>query len=704
MRHPRSFIRLAALVASAGVALTIGACGDSDSAQVAIEKATVTLNGLGASGSMPIGNTPDRKSKYQGVIAALTPIAGGESSGSAAAASILVSRGHSGLGEMSAQEAAVAEGRWVAEAAQVASLFDRALSQRATADALASFDPTPQLAEIDDQVKQREAEAGRALAEKQKQLELVNGIRAKADQARAQAQAERRKEAEIRARAQGVSQTAKAQIIEEATEVKRRGDAFEKQAADFDADAAKQAPEVDSLQLVADKLKSQVDLLREARQSHVQRAEASRAQAGIAATEANETFEKVNQSFAALTSGRAAVEEISDSAAKAYQQAIGAAKKAGNSGKDLRSSASIIEGSAQQALGDLLVSRYRSLKAYAVLAGNLARAGKGGVTADSAKAAQDAAGAAKTAAQDAYKAAFELFERGKSGGAASKELNDRLDKLADRLKALSAESDKPAAAPAEVEGSNDKPADPAPATEAAAAPADFDKAAVENEVRDTLCMVKEKVRNRDFAGAAEFVDARSADDKEIVELMTGALSSGQALSTACKDKLGKDLLTLLDESQNPQIKPLGKMLDSFVGSKEIEKANKLDCKTARIEVVSPTQARVFDDPEKPEKATVVNKVEGKWMSELGATPEEKANLQQAKAMKPLVKGVTDGFKRLADGLNAGKIADAAAFEQEITKEMMMAMMRAGGGGRKPAGGGNGDGGDGGGGGGGGGGG
>ncbi|MCC6322541.1 MAG: hypothetical protein IT438_14020 [Phycisphaerales bacterium] len=678
MRHPRSFIRLAALVASAGMALSIGACDDSDSAQVAIEKATVTLNGLGASGSMPIGNTPDRKSKYQGVIAALTPIAGGESSGSAAAASILVSRGHSGLGEMSAQEAAGAEGRWVAEAAQVASLFDRALSQRATADALASFDPTPQLAEIDDQVRQREAEAGRALAEKQKQLELVNGIRAKADQARAQAQAERRKEAEIRARAQGVSQTAKAQIIEEATEVKRRGDAFEKQAADFDADAAKQAPEVDSLQLVADKLKSQVDLLREARQSHVQRAEASRAQAGIAATEANETFEKVNQSFAALTSGRAAVEEISDSAAKAYQQAIGAAKKAGNSGKDLRSSASIIEGSAQQALGDLLVSRYRSLKAYAVLAGNLARAGKGGVTADSAKAAQDAAGAAKTAAQDAYKAAFELFERGKSGGAASKELNDRLDKLADRLKALSAESDKPAAAPA-----------------------DFDKAAVEKEVRDTLCMVNEKVRNRDFAGAAEFVDARSADDKEIVELMTSALSSGQALSTACKDKLGKDLLTLLDESENPQIKPLGKMLDSFVGSKEIEKANKLDCKTARIEVVSPTQARVFDDPEKPEKTTVVNKVEGKWMSELGATPEEKANLQQAKAMKPLVKGVTDGFKRLADGLNAGKIADAAAFEQEITKEMMMAMMRAGGGGRKPAGGGNGGGGDGGGGGGGG---
>lgn len=683
MQHQRSFFRRAWLIASVGfVAFALPGCGEGDDASVAIEKAAVVLNSLGAGGSNAITASPERRSSYQGIISSLASAAASDSPARAAAANILIARGHAGLGELAALEAAEAEARWLADAAQVSSLFASGLSQRATADALASFDPTPVLAQLDDQIRQREAEAARALAAKQKQVEVVAAIRAKAEQARARVQAERRREAEVRARAQGVSQTAKAQIIEEATEIKRRGDEFEKQAASFDADAAREAPEIDALQLMADNLAGQVELLRQDKHANAQRAEANRAQAAIAANEANQTFDRLAQAFAALTSARPAVDQFSETASRAYQQAIASAKKAASGGKDVRSSASMLQGSGQQALGDLLASRYRSLSAYAALAESLARSGKGGVSADAARSARQAADSARAEAIQAFRTAMDLYSAAKSGGAASKELNDRLDRLAERLSILSQDGDKPAPAEADpLEASADMPpAAAATDTPPTAPPADFDSASAEAAARDALCRTFDLIKARDFRGAIALAHFETDADREVALALADTLAAGSSLNSACSEKFHKDLAAMLAESQNPQLRGMAPMLAPLTGADMLDKVTRADCTKVRIEVHSASHVTVFDDPDDPELPTSFRNVDGRWLAVPGDTDFGKTVMQQVKAMKPMLAALAPALQRMADNVRSGQIADAAALERDLGAAFLAAMMRAGGGG------------------------
>ncbi|MFN7022322.1 MAG: hypothetical protein ACK4WH_13470, partial [Phycisphaerales bacterium] len=110
MQHQRSFFRRAWLIASVGlVAVALPGCGEGDDASVAIEKAAVVLNSLGASGSNAITASPERRSSYQNIISSLAPAASSDSPARASAANILIARGHAGLGEMAALEAAKAE-------------------------------------------------------------------------------------------------------------------------------------------------------------------------------------------------------------------------------------------------------------------------------------------------------------------------------------------------------------------------------------------------------------------------------------------------------------------------------------------------------------------------------------------------------------------------------------------------------------------
>lgn len=451
------------LIGAAFWTSALAGCGGSDT-DAALEEATITLNALGASGSVPLAATNDRKAKYQAVIAKLKSVDDDASGAAAAAAQLLLARAHAGLAEMSAGETAAAESAWLDRTTLARLTFDRALSQRAVSQALASFDPTKELADLDEQIRQREQEAAEARQAQQTQQQLVDKINADAAAATAKAEAERVREAEIRAGMQGASETQRAAILEQAREVKRRGDEFEKQAANLAAEAAKEAPEIASIQAQIDKLNRQVELLRVAKQALRARAEASQAQAAEAAREARQTDDEVTALLAAVRQSGEEAATLTEQTIQIYRTAIAAANKAAGTGasNELKANANIARGNYHQSVGDVLAAHARGQLANAQLLSALAAGSQPGVTAAQAAEARAAFDQTRSAAYQAYTEAADLFSRASATG----DLKTRLESLSERMRKLNealapaASPDAPADAPAEPDA---PPADDAPA-------------------------------------------------------------------------------------------------------------------------------------------------------------------------------------------------------------------------------------------------
>jgi hypothetical protein len=589
------------------------------------------------------------------------------------------------LGEVAAIEASEAERAVGQQITGIRSAFEQWQAQKAIADSLKSYDPTPELAKLDDEIRQREAEAARAADDKQKQVALVAQTRAKATEARAQVENFRNQEASIRASVANATQTQRAAAFEQALTIKRQGDEYEQQAAGFEAVAASQAPEVETLQNTIDKLNRQVQLLRDAKKSIVARADANKSQAAAATTEADQVAAKVTDLLKSLDEARAKVVGPTDEAAKLYALAVNAAKKSGMpggaGGAGGKSSANMIAGNAQQSHGDVLAAKARGLGAYASLIQTLNTGGQPGVTAEMLTQAKQAHADAVKAAEESYRSAIAMFESA-GGNAEAKE------KVAKLTAAVTKLTGAPEAPPAEVPAAaptDDKPVEK-PAAGASAAPAagSFDAAAVEADVKAALVAIKaDASANPDPSQSlTKWMKAEDPVTKEFVDLVMGLTGKKVAMDAACKAKFGKDLTGLIAETKQASVKgnPMLGMMGQMAGQIS-DQFGGLDAEKAQISAVSATEASV--SMEGSPQALKMVKTDTGWKLDMDSA----MGGPQAKQMLAMSKGpigaMSGAFEKITGQINAGEYATADDMLLKLNAELMAAMQKMMPGGGKP---------------------
>lgn len=433
-RHRRLTSAPALLISAAVATAMLGACGGSSPEQEAIDEASAQLHGLGISRSTPLPVLKTRREQFQQIVDRLKPIAGSDRPAQAAAANALLARAQGAVAEIPAQEAAEGERQALSQISAIRAALDAWLQQKVIADALGSYDPSKELASIDDEIRQREAEAERVRQERQTHASRVESIRRQAADARAQVDTIRAQEQAIYDRVSSASETARAAAFEEALVVKRQGDQLEVQAAQLDAEAASLEPELAVIDATIEKLNRQAELLRSAKQALVARADANRAQAQAVQAEAQAGAAEVTRMLGELDQTRQALAGPTEQAASLYAAAAAAAKKAGGAQGASPQVANTLAASHQQSLADVLATKARGLGAYASLLEALNAGGQPGVTAEQVRAARDAYTQAVRAATEAYQTAIDMYAAGGRGAN-----QERIDNLVKAMRALAGE-------------------------------------------------------------------------------------------------------------------------------------------------------------------------------------------------------------------------------------------------------------------------
>lgn len=656
-----------------GMASAVGGCGGSTPEQDAIAAASSQMYGLGVAGSSALPGGEERARTFNNVLKTASAAAGSSNAGEAAAAQGLIARANSGLAEIAAFRAADIERSAVADIAHIRAVFDQWLSQKSVADSLRAYDPSTELAKIDDEIRAREAEAARAREAKDAQMARVSQTRAKAEQARQQAAQFRDQEAALRASVATASQTQRAAAFEQALVLKRQGDEYEKQAGEFDAEAAAQAPEITSLDSTIQKLERQVALLRESKQAMIARADAGKAQAVAAAAEAEAGARQVTELLSRLDERRGTLEGPTSEASKFYNAALAAARKAAPPDPAGKAAANLLVGNIQQSLGDMLATKARGLSAYASLMADLNQGGQPGVSADRVQAAREAHEAAVAAAREAYNAASQAYQN--SGGSA--EAKERLAKIADAVAALAKEleSPKPAAPGHGEAGQPEKSADAAPG-EGAPAEMPFDAAAVTSEVRESLRQMKAALAESpsDPAVNARWVEANDPEVKAFMDAGLAIARNKTALDDACKSKFGKDLKTLLSETTSQSIKssPVMGMLDAM--SADVGQ---------QLAAIDPDAAEIAADkadrvtlsiPGSPMPAVMVKTGEG-WKLSMDAMLGQGPGKAMLAMMKGPIEAIGSAFAETTKKISKGDYRDAEAMLLDLNRTMMAGMQR-----------------------------
>ncbi len=680
-------------------ALLIAACGAgvgcerTDPNQVAIDRASVDLDAQSVAGSNPVFSVKQRSRVFNDVVTSLKPIADGGDAAHAAAATLLIARAKSGLGEIAAAEAADLERQFLASSTVSRALLSQWTSQHATADSLSRYDPSKDLADLDKEIAAKTAETRKLAGDKSTQDAAVADIRAKADAFKAQAKAERNREATIRATAEGKSQVAREEIVRQAVEASRAADALDRKAAEMNAEAAKEAPKSNEIANQIERLEAQVDSLKKAKENIEGRAAAARSQSAKATADASAIGETIKTSLSALASLREnASKPAKDAAARYTEASTLASKTLAGATKEGKTSGQTIVGVSQQSLGDLLATKARSLAVYTSVLGAAAEA-KPAIpgAADLAKHAGDAKAeleAAKTEAEAAYEKARSAYLA--AGGSA--ELQAKLKSIAESLERLKAERNKPvelpkppAPAPKAAETTAAKPAEGGEAKPEAAAAAltPEQEKAVEAAARDVLKKASDAMTAGNLAAFKDLMDLQSDAEKSAFDATMPLALSAKKFDDACVAKYTKGFKALLADSQSPAVKsnPLFQM-----AGPQLEAAGKTaklltadNVAKATVKVVSATKA----DATLPgdDDTTHIIKVGDAWKIDPGDDARNSAGMMGP--MAAMIKGMTSSLDSVTADIGADKFATADDMLTALAAKLMGALNPGGGGGGRP---------------------
>ncbi len=672
------------LITALAIATVAGSCDKADMAQKSIDAANVKMESLAAAGSNVVAPAAMRKDAFNKIATELKPIADSGESSQTQAANVLLARAKGGLGEISSKDAAELEYQFLSQITIARAQLNQWISQQSTAASLNAYDPAKDLADLDKQAAAKFAEAGRYQADKAKQEAVVAEISGRAAQARTAAKVERDREAGIRKQAEGMSQTAKEQMITQAAAASRAADALERQAAELSAEAAKEAPKVDEIANMVDRLQKQVESLKGAKESIQKRAAAAKTHSEQAIGDANTVGAKIKTTLDGLAKIREAAASPAQEAVKQYKAASDASRKAaGTPVREAKTAALAAQGGYQQCIGDVLATKARSVAVYAATLNAIATATPAipGVP-DAAAKAKAAEAEFDTICKDAEAAYTEARGAFDKTGAAG-DLKNRMDAVTKAIDELKDLRSKPAgtlapapAAPATEKPADAKPADSKPAADAGAAPdaaakpalsAD-DAKAVEGEVRAAIKEIAAASAADDTEKLLSHFDFANDAEKKVIEAALPLKKTITALDAAAQAKYGKPIGDLAKESKSPAIKgnPILPMLVAM-GKSNAFAALSSDGDTVIVKATSATEATV--SAEGSPAATKMIKKGGAWkITGLGNSMGP-----MAAQMMPMFKSLSDSFVSVTDSIKQDKYADADAMLTDLSAKLMGAM-------------------------------
>ena len=458
-RRLSSAVLTGALLASLG----LSACGWSDPNQQAIEDARTALSRISVGGASAYPGEQPRIKAFREVLDKLKNVKESADPGQLSAASLLAARAQGGLGEVSAQESASSEARFLNDVAVARAVLDQWMGQNQVAENLKAYDPAPDLAAIDREIATRNHESDLA-AIAQRDLEAkVAGLKSQARTIQEDARNIRTADMTTRAKFDTMTQTDKFNAMEASAEKLRQADQAEKAASLILADLGMEQPKVDEQKAVVERLRRQIELLQQNKAAIQKDHEERMSQAGNARAEADKAGQHLDQLLTSLFASRDEASKPGAEAVKLFSSAVGSAKKAKNgAAREGVPAAIATAGSFEQSRADVLATRARSLEAMARLMTAVAGARpplpNAAAYKTKAEATTTEAAAVTKDSEEAYKAALSLFQ-GITGG--SDEAKARVTVIMDALRKLSHE---PAEAP-----KSDTPPAPAPAEEPAAA-------------------------------------------------------------------------------------------------------------------------------------------------------------------------------------------------------------------------------------------
>lgn len=437
MRHTSTHRRstfsttgIALLIALSGLA---AGCDRDGDARTAIDAANVQLATLDSG----LGNAPASASRdrvYTEVVSSLSEAASSDRAAYASSANVLLAKAHAGLAESPAATASAIEADSLNRARVLRADLAQWLEMSAIAIAAEKYDPAPEVAALETQIKQiSDAIAGLTRAREQ-----IAGrhaaLTSEADALAAQSATIRTAIGELRIRSTTVSATEAATISEQVREQSRAADALDRKASEILADASPLVPQISEIDLNIAGLNNQTESLRAAQAAATQRGQDAATEANEAHTLANTAAERLDQAVNELNQLR------EGDLARAYEQALRSLSSASASARkaatDDRTGSKLAEGAALQQTGDLLWQQAHGLTEHHALMTALANAQpplpRSGAYDGFAADANTARGEALIKAADAYEQAKNALTSSGARGEASERL-ERVGRMLDLI-------------------------------------------------------------------------------------------------------------------------------------------------------------------------------------------------------------------------------------------------------------------------------
>lgn len=535
----------AALLCACGALLS--ACGEQHAGRRAVERARVDLEVLSAGGQAANPFPEKRRQDLAELTAALEPHASDANAAVAQSAAVLLSRARAELAAISLAQADAHERRLESVLRRARDLLNTWQRQHALADA-SIVDPAQPMALLGQSHQEITAE-------------LESASRARLD-ATAQADALAERAAQLLARAKALSEQATAQRARieavsatEGLEIATAAAALDRQAAALDVSATEMLAKADAQRALADRALRDAEGARK-RIASVETSMAqltARVQAGAAAAQASrdlaaqagaELSQRLTEATELLDGPH---KEATDEAARLARQAQSDLRGAGAPTGSDRATIALARGTAQQSLGEALLSRARSLQRLQAALDAVAQAQPQAPGADQLRpqleAIAQASGTALTEAKRAFQDARDDYQS-VSGQPRAAEQTERLDRVLARLSGGSVSATPDGSG---VEGQTGGQAGAG------------DQAALA-EVRDQVASALALVLDGRLAPVAELINERDDTSRRLKAILLKFEDAGTKLDAALRAKLGTSIEALLREQSRAnadQIQSLG---------------------------------------------------------------------------------------------------------------------------------------------------
>ncbi len=679
---PNSRSRVRTLLLAAGCIgfLWLPGCG-RDADEQSVSDASILLTAMNSGSGTPTPEAVANKT-YNEVISSLQALANGDGP-FAADAAVLVAEAQHGLAVQATERAAD-----LLQQAQLSQSGIRAQLRswqmhNAAAEAAASYDPAPEIAELDRGTRERQDQAEAARAHKAEIEAEIAGLLGQVTDRMSQSAELRSRAGTLRLEIARVSETEGLRLTEQIRVLSRQADALEFEARQLKVQADRLNLDLHAAEVEIDKFTRQIELLGQSRAAVQTRATAAQEHAARARADAQraaaEIAAKLDTDETALTPFmESQVAETVQEAVRGFTTAAATARKGVSTRK---SSAQLTIGQARQNLADMQWTHALGLDSYAQLLEELAAATPAlpaaAEYASRARAARQQAADARQAAFDGYQAAKSAYNSAGAKGSARDGLNavgERLDRIsqvvgkglvdADMLDSLT---------PPETDADDTPPPPPARDRDAAGSPDAGDPAA---QLRAALSDTMQSILDGRSADAFEFLAPAGDTEAAMLAAMKPMLEASDRLDRATQASFGERFSAW--SANDPQMQAAAGMSPSF-GPTPAD-IRDIDIDTLDIRVQGDEAILLTGNSDMPQLN--FRRESGEWklvfdLSMLGAQlpagTDPNAMLGQ---MTPMFGGITGLIEETAAKVESGELKSNQAVAATIQAQMMQVIMKA----------------------------